>query len=468
MPFVSPDPLFADRRLAGVYDPLDPDRSDLDAYVGIVEELGARTVLDVGCGTGTFAVLMAGRGVDVTGVDPAGASVDVARGKPGAERVRWVVGEIDAVADLRFDLVTMTANVAQVFLTDEAWRSVLATAYAVLLPGGHLVFETRDPAREAWLEWTKGASLTSADVAGEGHVQSWVETTHVDGELVTFRATLVFEDATLTSQSTLRFRDRGTVAHDLEAAGFVPLDVRDAPDRPGRELVFVAQRPEETLNASKERAWRELGVIDEALLRGEIDEEGWHDRILAIVEPAYLAADSPQGQSGHSGDDSRWEHARRLLLDAVPDGSDLLDIGCANGHLMESLVRWAAEDGKVVEPYGVEISARLADLARRRLPQWESRIWTGNAMTWTPPRRFAVVRTGLDYVPPRRRRDFVGRLVDDVVDPGGRLVVGVFNEEKDHDYVADTLRSWGFDVGGSTARAHRDERLRYKVVWLDC
>jgi SAM-dependent methyltransferase len=243
-------PGLADRRLAGVYDPLDPDRSDLDAYAAMVDELGARTVLDVGCGTGTFAVLLAARGLDVTRVDPAGASVDVARGKPGAERVRWVVGEVDAVADLRFDLVTMTANVAQVFLTDEAWRSVLSTAYDVLRPGGHLVFETRDPAREAWLEWTKDESFASADVEGQGHVESWNETTDVDGELVTFRSTLVFEDATLTSQSTLRFRERTAVARDLAAAGFVVLDVRDAPDRPGRELVFVAQRQRDHLDAS--------------------------------------------------------------------------------------------------------------------------------------------------------------------------------------------------------------------------
>src|SRR5687768_3817466 len=94
------DRLFADRRLAGVYDPLDPDRSDLDVYAAIAAELGARTVLDLGCGTGTFAVLLGSRGFDVTAVDPAGASVDVARAKPGADRVRWVVGEIDAVADL--------------------------------------------------------------------------------------------------------------------------------------------------------------------------------------------------------------------------------------------------------------------------------------------------------------------------------------------------------------------------------
>jgi len=35
-----------------------------------------------------FALLLAERGVEVVGVDPAGASLDVARGKPGADRVR--------------------------------------------------------------------------------------------------------------------------------------------------------------------------------------------------------------------------------------------------------------------------------------------------------------------------------------------------------------------------------------------
>jgi 2-polyprenyl-3-methyl-5-hydroxy-6-metoxy-1,4-benzoquinol methylase len=95
-----PDNHYDDPRLAAIYDPLDPDRSDLDAYVAILAELDARSVLDVGCGTGTFAAMLAERGVEVVGVDPSGASLDVARSKsdavtwstatrPGCRRWRW-------------------------------------------------------------------------------------------------------------------------------------------------------------------------------------------------------------------------------------------------------------------------------------------------------------------------------------------------------------------------------------------
>jgi SAM-dependent methyltransferase len=110
------DALFEHPRLAAVYDALDPDRSDLDAYALIVTELGAGLVLDLGCGTGTFALMLAERGVAVVGLDPAAASLDVARGKPGGDRVRWVHGDATALPeDLegRVDLAVMTGNVAQ-------------------------------------------------------------------------------------------------------------------------------------------------------------------------------------------------------------------------------------------------------------------------------------------------------------------------------------------------------------------
>jgi SAM-dependent methyltransferase len=239
------DAQFEQRRLAEIYDPLDPDRSDLDAYAAIVTEFHARSVLDVGCGTGTFACLLAGRGVDVTGLDPAEASLDVARSKPAADRVRWVRRDAASLPALQVDLVTMTGNVAQVFLTDGEWELVLRGAHRALRPGGHLVFETRDPARKAWLEWNRQTSRARTGIRGVGDVETWVEVTDVRGDLVSFRSIFVFEadGAVMTSDSTLRFRRREEVADSLASAGFVLADVRDAPDRPGRELVFIAQRP---------------------------------------------------------------------------------------------------------------------------------------------------------------------------------------------------------------------------------
>jgi SAM-dependent methyltransferase len=73
------DALFALPRLAEIYDLVEEERNDLDHYLAISAEFGARSVLDVGCGTGTFACLLADRGIEVVAVDPAAASLDVAR-----------------------------------------------------------------------------------------------------------------------------------------------------------------------------------------------------------------------------------------------------------------------------------------------------------------------------------------------------------------------------------------------------
>lgn len=209
-----------------------------------MDELGARTVLDVGCGTGTFACLLARRGVEVTALDPAAASIDVARRKEGAQHVRWVSGDVAVLPPLQVELVTMTANVAQVFLGDEDWASTLRAVHDALRPGGRLVFESRVPEREAWRAWTPDESRTRTVIPDVGAVETWVEVTDVHGDLVSSRTPFVFEGdgAVLTSDSTLRFRGREELAGSLVAAGFVVEDVRDAPDRPGRELVFIARR----------------------------------------------------------------------------------------------------------------------------------------------------------------------------------------------------------------------------------
>lgn len=238
-----PDALFDDPRFARLYDPLDPDRSDLDAYLAIAEEFGARTVLDVGCGTGTFACLLAEHGYSVTGVDPAGASLDMARGKPHAGNVTWLDGDATTLPTLDADIAFMTGNVAQVFLTDDDWEATLTGIHGALRDGGHVVFETRDPEKEAWLDWGRDATFVDTEIDGVGRVRTWTDVTEVALPFVTFENTLILPDGdTLYSTSTLRFRSREEVEASLARTGFLVDDVRDAPDRPGKEFVFVARR----------------------------------------------------------------------------------------------------------------------------------------------------------------------------------------------------------------------------------
>jgi cyclopropane fatty-acyl-phospholipid synthase-like methyltransferase len=117
------DALFDEPRLAAIYDLVEGERRDLDHYLAIAAELGARSLLDVGCGTGTLACRAASQGMDVTGV---------------------------------------------VFAAD---------------------------------------------------------------------------GATLTSDSTRRFWSRAEIEDSLQAAGYALAEVRDAPDRPGYEWVFIARKP---------------------------------------------------------------------------------------------------------------------------------------------------------------------------------------------------------------------------------
>lgn len=120
----------------------------------------------------------------------------------------------------------------------------LRAVHRVLRPGGWLVFEARRPEREAWLEWNRDESCTTTEIAGVGAVTSWYDVLDVSPPFVTFRGTIVFEadGATLTSDSTLRFRPRDEIEASLGAAGFQVVEVRDAPDRPGNEHVFFARR----------------------------------------------------------------------------------------------------------------------------------------------------------------------------------------------------------------------------------
>lgn len=190
-------------------------------------------------------------------------------------------------------------------------------------------------------------------------------------------------------------------------------------------------------------------------------------RELAELEESYLRQIDPIEQSGFSGGPERWRAEREPILDAIPIDGDLLDIGCANGYLLECLVGWGRERGVALTPYGLDQGRRLVELARRRQPHLADHFFVGNAWDWEPPRRFHYVYTLLDQVPPEYLAPYLRGLLARVVAPGGRLIVGDYGSRSrgiPARNVAAVLRSNGIVV--SSAAEGGDDRI-VRFAWVE-
>jgi ubiquinone/menaquinone biosynthesis C-methylase UbiE len=101
-------------------------------------------VLDVGCGTGSLAVMMAKNGARVLGIDTSEPMLDVARqrvvGEDVAERVelrRLSAMEIEKLPRAAYDFVVSTLVLSE--LSDEEALCLLTDARERLAPGGRLL-----------------------------------------------------------------------------------------------------------------------------------------------------------------------------------------------------------------------------------------------------------------------------------------------------------------------------------------
>ncbi len=237
------DPIFSNPRLARVYDFFDGKRTDLIHYLEIVNELDLKSVLDIGCGTGTFTSLLAKNGFAVYGIDPAEASIDIAKKKPFANNVQFILGTVQTITDLKVDLAIMTGNVAQVFTDDVDWNSNLNCIHNLLKTNKYFVFETRNPEYKAWENWTKENTYRRVHLPSLGWIEEYCQVLDVIDKLVSFRWTYVFEkqNETVTSDSTIIFRSKDNLIKSLKTNHFEVIDIREAPDRPGKEFVFITK-----------------------------------------------------------------------------------------------------------------------------------------------------------------------------------------------------------------------------------
>lgn len=194
------------------------------------------------------------------------------------------------------------------------------------------------------------------------------------------------------------------------------------------------------------------------------------DNFLAEVralEDAYLQSDEPIRQSGFGGGDQRWRAERSPILEAITGDGDLLDIGCAVGYLAECLVEWGAERGVRLTPHGIDIGERLIAEAKRRLPAYADNFVVANGWDWRPGRRFRYVYTLSDCVPLEMLREYVGRLLERLVEPDGRLIVGSYGSRSRSTPalpLGEMLTGYGYEVAG---QAIGGEPPIAALAWID-
>jgi hypothetical protein len=198
------------------------------------------------------------------------------------------------------------------------------------------------------------------------------------------------------------------------------------------------------------------------------DLDAWDACTQASLEDAYVqAGGGPRGSgSGHDcvGD---WRAKRQHLAIPMDRDGTWLDVGCANGFLMATLPSWCAERGVTIDPYGLELLPKVAELARTSHPDLAERVWTGSVMKWSPPRRFTYITALEDQVPPNRLGGLVARLLAEFVEPGGRVIISAYTDP------GDVPRDLFDDLAGCghppTGRIHIDRPGRHPLItaWLD-
>lgn len=217
--------VFEDDLFAALYDCANLWSVSDDFYLDRALENGG-PVLDIGCGTGMLASAIAAKGLAVTGVDPAEAMLRVARARPGADRVTWIQSDGQSLRlPQKFNFIYMTGHAFQQLLTDDDADQLLGVAAEHLNPDGRLIFDTRNPAAQAWLSWTPQHTRRMLQCPQQGLVAMFYD---ADAEPTTGIVTIREHYHFLTTEirrvgcNRIRFIDQDHLSRLLTKAGLVP------------------------------------------------------------------------------------------------------------------------------------------------------------------------------------------------------------------------------------------------------
>ncbi len=236
--------------LAILYDDENGWNASDDFYRDLALRTGAKTLLDLGCGTGTLTrgIVQAIGGSGV-GVDPAAPMLELARRKTGDQSVEWIEGDGRTVRlDRTFDLVIMTGHAFQAFLTEADQVALFRTVVAHLAPEGRFAFDSRNPAAQAWLDWMPVPSNRVVDTVAYGAVEMWSEAVMQPDRILHLveHYRILSSDQSLRSETRLRFSAPEELWDGMMAAGLAVEHCYGDWDRSAfrpdsREIVIVAR-----------------------------------------------------------------------------------------------------------------------------------------------------------------------------------------------------------------------------------
>jgi hypothetical protein len=176
----------------------------------------------------------------------------VARSRQGTGQVSWIKADGQTLRlPLRFDLIYMTGHAFQALLTDDDAIAVLRTVHDHIAKDGLFAFESRNPARRAWLSWTPDQRKVVA--AGDhGRIKEFFDTAaDQDTGIVDLAHHYRFldTDKLIVGRSRLRFVDQKHLTRLLAAANLAPIVWYGEWDRTpvtltSREFIAVTSRAE--------------------------------------------------------------------------------------------------------------------------------------------------------------------------------------------------------------------------------
>jgi 2-polyprenyl-3-methyl-5-hydroxy-6-metoxy-1,4-benzoquinol methylase len=145
----------------------------VEPVIGFCRDLGARRVLDIGCGNGALAAALANAGFDVTGCDDDAGGVEFSRKFAPSARFE-AVGVYDDPAKLGaadFDVAVATEVIEHLFRP----AALPQFAAAVLKPGGHLILTTpyHGYLKNLALSLTNGWDRHFSALWDGGHIKFW-------------------------------------------------------------------------------------------------------------------------------------------------------------------------------------------------------------------------------------------------------------------------------------------------------